>query len=124
MISLTDVRVDRYRSLYDFEVTLQPFTVLIGRNDAGKSSLLSALRLLLDDSASAHMDSHDWSKIGRVTRFPRKVNVSATIDGTAPQTIRRVITLEKHGRAASQLFVQDGSEWRASYPRQAKLLPS
>jgi hypothetical protein len=124
MISLTDIHVERYRSLYDFQVTLRPLTVLIGRNDAGKSSLLSALQLLLDGSACEGIGSHDWSRVGKATRFPRKLTISGTICGGQPLTIRRVVSLEKDAPAAAQLFVKEGSEWRIAGARDEKLLPS
>lgn len=42
------VRIEGYKSLASCDVTLEPFTVLVGRNGAGKSNFLSALALLAD----------------------------------------------------------------------------
>jgi predicted ATPase len=40
------VRIEGYKSIAFCDVTLEPFTVLVGRNGAGKSNFLSALALL------------------------------------------------------------------------------
>jgi predicted ATPase len=41
-------RIEGYKSIACCDVTLEPFTVLVGRNAAGKSNFLSALALLSD----------------------------------------------------------------------------
>jgi predicted ATPase len=43
---ITRIEVDGFKSLRDFAVDLEPFTVLIGPNSAGKSNVLEALALL------------------------------------------------------------------------------
>lgn len=43
---LTRITVSGYKSLYDAEVRFAPFNVIVGRNNAGKSNLFDALRLL------------------------------------------------------------------------------
>ena len=43
---ITRVEVDGFKSLRGFAVDLEPFTVLIGPNSAGKSNILDALALL------------------------------------------------------------------------------
>jgi predicted ATPase len=43
---ITRLEVDGFKSLRDFAVDLEPFTVLIGPNSAGKSNILEALALL------------------------------------------------------------------------------
>lgn len=43
---LTSLHVQNFKCLRDVEVGFGPFTVLIGLNDSGKSSILDALRLL------------------------------------------------------------------------------
>lgn len=43
---ITKLRVENYKCLRDVSVELRPFTVLIGKNDTGKSSLLEALWVL------------------------------------------------------------------------------
>lgn len=43
---LTRLEVDGFKSLRDFAVDLEPFTVLIGPNSAGKSNIIEAIGLL------------------------------------------------------------------------------
>jgi AAA15 family ATPase/GTPase len=43
---ITRLEVDGFKSRRDFAVDLEPFTVFIGPNSAGKSNILDALDLL------------------------------------------------------------------------------
>lgn len=43
---LTRLEIDGFKSLRDFAIDLEPFTVLIGPNSAGKSNILEAIALL------------------------------------------------------------------------------
>lgn len=45
-VVLTRLEVDGFKSLRDFAVDLEPFTVLIGPNSAGKSNIIEAIALL------------------------------------------------------------------------------
>lgn len=49
---LKSISVKNFRSLADIEVPLESYTCFIGRNDAGKSSVLRAIELLLDPTQS------------------------------------------------------------------------
>ena len=44
-VMLTRLEVDGFKSLRDFSIELEPLTVLLGPNDAGKSNILEALAL-------------------------------------------------------------------------------
>lgn len=45
---ITKVTIENFRNLADVEVPLQPGTVIVGENRAGKSNFIHALRLVLD----------------------------------------------------------------------------
>src|SRR5690242_8075211 len=45
-VMITRVEVDGFKSLRDFSADLEPFTVFIGPNSAGKSNIVDALGLL------------------------------------------------------------------------------
>jgi AAA15 family ATPase/GTPase len=45
---LSKLRVQRYKSLFDTEVDLEPLTVFIGPNGSGKSNICEALFVLSD----------------------------------------------------------------------------
>lgn len=59
---LTRLEIDGFKSLRDFAVDLEPFTVLIGPNSAGKSNVLEAIALL---SRFAHMTPVEALQAGR-----------------------------------------------------------
>ncbi len=45
---ITEVRLKNYRSFEETTVTLEPLTVLVGRNGAGKSNFVKSLKLMKD----------------------------------------------------------------------------
>ena len=59
---LTRLEVDGFKSLRDFSIDLEPLTVLLGPNDAGKSNILEALAL---SSRLAVRSPEDALKQGR-----------------------------------------------------------
>ena len=124
MIRLTKLHVDNYRSLQNFSVDLQPLTILIGRNDAGKSSTLNAIRLLLDDNATGQVSEHDWNRSVPSTRFPRTLTITGSFDNKQTFTLRRRITLPKAGTATSTLEILDGTMWRNPYPAEKQDIPT
>jgi predicted ATPase len=69
---ITRIEVDGFKSFRDFAVDLEPFTVLIGPNSAGKSNVLDAIGLL---SRLASMPIADAFKHGRgksIDQFKRR----------------------------------------------------
>ena len=83
---ITRLEVDGFKSLRDFAVDLEPFTVLIGPNSAGKSNILDALALL---SRLSSMSIDDALKQGRgkaIDQFTRR-------GGEAGTTIRLAVEL-------------------------------
>ncbi|MGK3967150.1 AAA family ATPase [Sorangium sp. So ce118] len=78
---ITRLEVDGFKSLREFTVDFEPFTVLVGPNSAGKSNILDALALL---SRLASRPIEEAFKQGRgrsVDQFTRR-------KGEAGQTIR------------------------------------
>ena len=55
-IALTDVRVQDFRGLRDLCTKLDLMTVLIGENNAGKTSFLQALAIVFGPSRASHDD--------------------------------------------------------------------
>ncbi len=94
-----------YRSLLEFNLGLQPLTILIGRNDAGKSNLLRSLQLLLDDEATKEVDQqYDWSRSDTTKRFPRETFIEAELchnAGEQPVKIIRKINIPKEANPTS-----------------------
>jgi energy-coupling factor transporter ATP-binding protein EcfA2 len=124
VIRLTHIRVKNYRSLFNFEIALQPFTVLIGRNDAGKSSILNAIRLLLEDDATTEYDRYDWCRAAKATHFPRETSITAVLEGAERMAVRRRITVNRDTPATSVLEIQQGPLWRPLSEEERKSVPS
>lgn len=60
---ISKVRIEGLRALNDFEVDLDPVTILIGANGAGKSTVLEALDFFFNDSPLSDADlSHAHPK--------------------------------------------------------------
>lgn len=56
-MKIKKLHVVRFRSIFDETLECEALTVLIGRNGAGKSTFLQALRLHLDPNASVTISS-------------------------------------------------------------------
>jgi predicted ATPase len=90
---LTRIEIDGFKSLRDLAVDLEPLTVFIGPNSAGKSNLLDALALL---SRLSSMSIDEAFKQGR----GRAIDQFARRGGEAGKTIRfavEVLTPEPTG---------------------------
>jgi|WetSurMetagenome_2_1015567.scaffolds.fasta_scaffold00031_45 predicted ATP-dependent endonuclease of OLD family len=120
--------VDYYRSLYNFNIDLDTLSIVIGRNSSGKSSVFKALQLLLDESASHHIDlQHDWSKLAPKTRFPRTFTFTATLQkGEDEYLIQRKICLNKKSAETSAFEFKrpDEQTWHQIGNKESKLIPS
>ena len=115
---------DNFRSLYKFETKLRPFTVLIGRNDAGKTTIIKALQLLLNDDAMQSIDGYDWSRAEKATRYPRQLQLTGKIQTQAGNLeIRRQVIVYKNQPAQSILQMQCDSNWHDVTPEEALQLP-
>lgn len=125
MSLLTRIAVDNFRSLFKFDTVLNPLTVIVGRNDAGKSNLLKTIRLLLDEAATAEVDKYDYSRSAVQSRFPRHVHITGTITTHSSQTyIKRHILLQKESGSGSTLEIQEGQQWRKPSEDELRLLPA
>ena len=125
MTLLSHLQVDNYRSLYDFKIDLQPFTVLIGRNDAGKSNMLKAVRLLLDDACSRTGGQIRLESGSSEEKAPTtQLSIEGTLTGENPMTIRRQITFNRDAPATSRMEIADGFEWRTPTESEKAKIPT
>lgn len=65
-IKIDEIRIDGFRGLKDFKMSLSETTVLTGMNNVGKTSVLKALQLLFGNSSflaaeDLHIDNNDKS---------------------------------------------------------------
>src|ERR1700761_4269267 len=63
---LRRVRIRGYKSIAFCDVTLEPLTILVGRNASGKSNFVDALaflRDLLNGGVNAALEAHGWLSV-------------------------------------------------------------
>jgi energy-coupling factor transporter ATP-binding protein EcfA2 len=80
-VTITSVRFKNFKALADFTVTLSAFNVLVGPNNAGKSTLLSAYRLLSAGLRRARSRNPD------ILRDANGVRRAGYVVGTAGSTV-------------------------------------
>lgn len=127
-MKLLELHAVNYRSLYDFKLAFEPLTILIGRNDAGKSNVLRAVRLLLDDSATKEASQYDWSKlVDKAPRYPRELIICGRLkrNRTLLEFKRCIKVSNKPSvRPSSTLQIKDGANWRRASSEEKNWLPS
>jgi predicted ATPase len=89
MTTLNHLRIRGYRRLYDVDLPMKPFSVLIGTNGSGKTSFLEVLSLL-SASCNAQMSSRisDLGGIGDIITRDKaaaiEIEVSSPVQGQKP----------------------------------------
>jgi predicted ATPase len=80
---LRRVRIQGYKSIAFCDVTLQPLTILVGRNAAGKSNFLDALCFLRDTMDMGVAESMKrrggWSSVACRTSSARQIQIEAGV---------------------------------------------
>ncbi len=61
-MKLTNVKVHNVRSIKDADIRLSDYSILIGANNAGKSNIISALRLFYEDEKMSFKEDRDFPK--------------------------------------------------------------
>ncbi len=114
---LKRVRLQNYRCFKDVEVELAKVTVLIGENNAGKTSFLDAIRLCLSRNMlrrSARLDDYDYHQPTTTTQ-PRQLQpLTVTLDyvlaqdepESVVQALNDVIVFDADGMAHIVLRLQ------------------
>src|SRR5699024_12606108 len=87
-ILLKSIRVHGFRGLDNVELDFEPTTVLVGTNNAGKTTLLKALQLALSTSLSVSEDDFFFSD--NVTR--KKIVIDLLF-----------ISIDEHGEQISEV---------------------
>ncbi|KYF50476.1 hypothetical protein BE04_24270 [Sorangium cellulosum] len=91
---ITRLEVDGFKSLREFSVDFEPFTVLVGPNSAGKSNILDALALLSRLAARPIEEAFKQGRGRSIDQFTRR-------RGEAGQVIRFAVELLLPGLAES-----------------------
>src|SRR5947209_10582266 len=64
MFMLSKIRLQRFKKFKDVEIQLCPFTVLMGENNSGKTTILQAINFALQGLYDLHTRSADKRKNG------------------------------------------------------------
>lgn len=100
MHRISKLWIQRFRVCKDVKLTLSDFTPLVGQNNTGKSTILTAINWLVNPTGLE--DSDPWNGA-----WP--VSVIACIEGITDQILERVTA--ENQRAAISQFCQDGALW-------------
>src|SRR6516162_3738747 len=94
---LRRVRIRGYKSIAFCDVTLEPLTILVGRNASGKSNFLDALaflRDLLDDGVNSALEDHGgtslFSQVLRTNRLTFEIDSEFSTYQTVCRAVYRV----------------------------------
>ena len=80
MMRLTSLKVEGFRSLASIQMPLRDYTILIGRNNSGKSSVLLSIKLLFEGTSRDLRESLFFFQVGRqVDQF----TIEATLEGVS-----------------------------------------
>lgn len=97
-IHLTSIRFHRYKAFEDFQLSLDEFNVLVGPNNAGKSTVIGALRILSEGIRRAQSRRPDPIDHGRLVGLAYPIslkdlpiageNVFFNYDDSTPAEVR------------------------------------
>lgn len=126
---ITRIEIDGFKSLRDFAVDLEPLTVFVGPNNAGKSNILEALALLSRlssqpiDEAFKHgrgraitQFTRSGGEPGRTIRFAVELLLPQVFDAEGaviPNRCRYELVIERRSRSSGSeyLVIQHESLW-------------
>jgi AAA15 family ATPase/GTPase len=75
-LRITSIRFRNYKAFRDYSISLNPFNVLVGPNNAGKSTVLGAIRILSEGirrARSKNSDLIDDAKGHQTRGYPVKL---------------------------------------------------
>ena len=113
---ITSIQFKNYKAFSEFSVSLNDFNVLVGPNNAGKSTILGALRILSEAVKKASSRNPEWLQFGRGGGYGYRVelgnlpvsteNVFHNYDETEPARITFRIS---NGNTLKLMFPERGA---------------
>lgn len=82
---LSKIKIERYKSLYDTEIDLEPLTVFIGANGSGKSNICEALLVLSNFLQQSLNNAHNPANINNLLESAIK-NINKQSSNASIQT--------------------------------------
>lgn len=130
MLKITRLKIQGFRSLSSIDLPLESFSLLIGRNNAGKSNILLAIKLLLEaslrdissddfyksdsDQASqavfeAEIEGFDERLLSLCDEKHRPRIAGSIVDGK--MKVRRIVAREPLGVGKLEMWIPDKNEY-------------
>ena len=72
---ITSIQFKNYKAFSDYSVSLNEFNVLVGPNNAGKSTVLGALRILAEGVKKALSRNPEWLRLGRSSCYGYRIEL-------------------------------------------------
>lgn len=73
---ITSIRFSRYKAFENFQISLQEFNVLVGPNNAGKSTVIGAFRILAEGLRKARSKNAEPVNINGLTGWGHRLNLA------------------------------------------------
>lgn len=106
---ISKLRIQNYRCFEDTTVEFEPgVSVIIGENNSGKSSLLSALRLIFEGGGARSLERYDFYQGIEDFSKPPRISITATLSSSGEDD-----TEEELGTVATWLSKVDENDWEA-----------
>lgn len=75
-LRITSVRFSHYKAFENFQIALQDFNVLVGPNNSGKSTIISAFRILAEGLRRARARSPEPIDVNGLTGWGYRLNIA------------------------------------------------
>ena len=114
--NITSIHFKNYKAFSDFSVTLGEFNVLVGPNNAGKSTVLGALRILAEAIRKANSRNPEWVPAEKNETFGYRVDLA-----DLPVSTENVFHDYNDAEPAVITFrVSNGNKLRLVFPERGK----
>lgn len=120
---ISKIRIQRFRSIEDQEIVFKPITIFVGDNDSGKSNILKAINLLVNEKVTVTAEynhARDYYKFDRRKRKAEETIITATIE-YSPNPDIELKQWRKTWRLGARPYVDGTPELLKSAPRRTNV---
>ncbi|KAA0088357.1 hypothetical protein CIW54_10550 [Paraburkholderia sp. T12-10] len=111
---ITSVRFTRYKAFENFQISLQDFNVLVGSNNAGKSTIIGAFRILAEGMRRARAKKAEPLDVPGFTGWGHRLNI-----GDLPIASENIFFDYDDSKPAQVIFrISNGNHLKLHFPEQ------
>lgn len=111
---ITSARFTRYKAFHNFQIALQDFNVLVGPNNAGKSTVIGAFRILAEGLRKARAKSPEPINVKNFSGWGYRLNI-----GDLPISSENIFSDYDDSEPAQIRFrLSNGNHLRLHFPEQ------